>query len=263
MSEDTAPQAGTQPAKKSAWRTGCAIGCALFAFVTFVCVLLGLRWFAKSSDRGHQLEQLAHYLPHDPIPAHYAVKGFKVPFNPVRTWMFDSSPVAGQKPGIHAVLLHASGQAALAFRDELRSSTTTKSDTIKGTLSLQGRELVCYRLGRWKPGAEGSEAAKQTAPIPAGEAGADAPESDTEPGDKGAESNGEQDGKMAFGLEKFLEAGATVAIVELSREGSGELLLAILLMSGSDDPNPEEFDRQMVEFLTPFHIGPQRNEDDP
>ena len=188
--------------------------------------MLGLRWYARSVDRGHQLEQLAQYLPHDPIPALYSVKGFKIPFNPVRTWIFDSTQASDPKHAFHAVLLHASGQPAVAFRDQLRASEKSAPNAIKGTLRMQGRDLVCYRLGRWK-----AEKGSSEAPLPPG---AEVPAESSAGSQAGDQETSDSAGDVAFGLEKFLEAGATVAIVELSREGSGELLLALLLMNGND-----------------------------
>ncbi len=236
------------PPRRSAWRTGCAVGCAVTALVSLVLVILAFRWIHRSTDRGHQLEQLSAFLPHDEVPMHYDVRGFKVPFNPVRAWIISDMDAAAGAPRLSAVFVNLQGEFAASFRERSRLRFESANETGQ-RLDVQGRTLRFLRLRR---------AADAESPLPT-------PEAPSQPSSDTAPSPAHRDGDEILdelGLEKLFNAWSVGAVIELSKPDSAEVFLMLFFLNQQPPPEAAELDRRIVEFLAPFHVGPLRNEED-
>ena len=214
---DHAPKKRTIPP----WIWFCGAGCLIAAILGIVVTLFVVQGVKKALDPEKQWARLGEVLPYDQRP-----EGWKLTFGFPGVLGFEMFMLA-HPSGVVANLMHFSGEQADEARSQLFDEEFTGSafgfggrkDLRKGTIEVQGRELVVMRYHQVQ-GFRGSERDAQP---------------ETEPG-----------------AEPAAEEGAS-ALVDLTPPGDPDGLFLMMIRARSGEPFSDE---EVQDFLEPFHVGP-------
>ncbi|HVS10482.1 MAG TPA: hypothetical protein VMS76_11455 [Planctomycetota bacterium] len=220
------------PRSVPVWVWACGSGCLLAIVALAVVGFFGFRFAQRSTDPALQWARLREVLPVDEPPPQLHIVGLPT-VRGVRVWMLTTADqrmqgmlqyVTEDVEGLRRSLLEAEG----AEQDVPVFGKIGMFAAEKGTARVQGRELPYLRFQTFPPGSE------------------------PEPEPDRAE---EREGRPGILEEIRSAAHGTSMHVDLHPESTDHGLFLRLTKPRSREPVSEE---ELIEFLEPFHVGPER-----